>query len=116
MLREEPASLDEIAADLGISKSGASTAAKMLETWGMARRRTRAGSRRILVEASDNSEALMARGLPQLRRFTETLHEGVDAAPEGLPRQRIQALAETMDIYLRVVGDAITRVREERRS
>lgn len=47
LLREEPATLDEIAADLGMSKSNASTAARTLEHCGNARRQSEPGSRRI---------------------------------------------------------------------
>ncbi|MCJ2188059.1 GbsR/MarR family transcriptional regulator [Novosphingobium beihaiensis] len=47
LLREEPATLDEIAADLGMSKSNASVAARTLEHCGSARRQGEAGSRRI---------------------------------------------------------------------
>ena len=47
LLREEPATLDEIAADLGMSKSNASVAARTLEHCGNARRQGEAGSRRI---------------------------------------------------------------------
>lgn len=47
LLREEPATLDEIAADLGMSKSNASVAARTLEHCGSARRQGEPGSRRI---------------------------------------------------------------------
>lgn len=47
LLREEPATLDEIAADLGMSKSNASVAARTLEHCGNARRQGEPGSRRI---------------------------------------------------------------------
>lgn len=47
LLREKPATLDEIAADLGMSKSNASVAARTLEHCGNARRQGEPGSRRI---------------------------------------------------------------------
>lgn len=47
LLREEPATLDEIAADLGMSKSNASVAARTLKHCGNARRQGEPGSRRI---------------------------------------------------------------------
>lgn len=47
LLREEPATLDEIAADLGMSKSNASVAARTLEHCGNAHRQGEPGSRRI---------------------------------------------------------------------
>lgn len=47
LLREKPATLDEIAADLGMSKSNASVAARTLEHCGSARRQGEPGTRRI---------------------------------------------------------------------
>lgn len=47
LLRDEPATLDEIAADLGMSKSNTSVAARTLEHCGNARRQGEPGSRRI---------------------------------------------------------------------
>lgn len=47
LLREKRATLDEIAADLGMSKSNASVAARTLEHCGNARRQGEPGSRRI---------------------------------------------------------------------
>jgi predicted ArsR family transcriptional regulator len=51
LIRESPASLDEIAADLGISKSNASVAARTLEQFGNARRHTEPGTKRIHYSA-----------------------------------------------------------------
>lgn len=116
MLHEGPASLDEIAGDLGIAKSGASTAARRLETFGMVRRVHTAGSRRVLFEAIPNGEAMLSFGLPQLRRFARTLREGVEVAAPGAPAQRVKNLADTMDLYLEVVQTALERIREEQRS
>lgn len=53
LLREEPATLDEIAADLGMSKSNASVAARTLEHCGNARRQGEPGSRRIYYSVPD---------------------------------------------------------------
>lgn len=115
MLHEGPASLDDIAGDLGIAKSGASTGARRLETWGMVRRVHTAGSRRVLFEATPNGDALLSFGLPQLERFTRTLHEGAEVAPPGAPAARIKNLAQTMDLYLEVVRTALERIREAQR-
>ena len=54
LLREGPASLDEIAADLGMSKSNASVAARTLEHCGNARRRSEPGSKRIYYAVPDS--------------------------------------------------------------
>jgi DNA-binding MarR family transcriptional regulator len=115
MLSSEPASLDEIARDLGMSKSGASTAARILETWGMARRTTQPGSRRVLVEAADRGEALLEFGLPQVREFVRTLREGADVAPPGAAAKRVESLAHTFDLYLEAIQAILERIREEQR-
>lgn len=53
LLGEEPASLDQIAADLEVSKSGACTAAKLLEKQNLARRYGERGSKRVLYTAAE---------------------------------------------------------------
>ncbi|MDR0357901.1 MAG: MarR family transcriptional regulator [bacterium] len=116
MLSEEPASLDDIARDLGIAKSGVSTATRRLEIWGMVRRVHIGGSRRVLFEATPTGDAMLSFGLPQVQRFARTLHEGAQVAPPGAPRERIKNLAGAMDLYLEVVQTALERLREEQRS
>lgn len=54
LLADEPASLDQIAADLEVSKSNASVAARILEQHGNARRLSERGSKRVLYAAPDN--------------------------------------------------------------
>jgi predicted DNA-binding transcriptional regulator len=54
LLRSDPASLDEITAQLGISKSNACTAAKVLETAGHCRRVAERGTKRVLYVARED--------------------------------------------------------------
>jgi DNA-binding MarR family transcriptional regulator len=54
LLRDGPATLDEIAADLGMSKSNASVAARTLEHCGNARRHSEPGSKRIYYAVPDS--------------------------------------------------------------
>ncbi|MFC0206124.1 GbsR/MarR family transcriptional regulator [Novosphingobium soli] len=54
LLRAQPATLDEIAAALGMSKSNASVAARTLEHCGNARRQGEPGSRRIYYSVPDD--------------------------------------------------------------
>ncbi len=115
MLHEGAASLDEIAGDLGVAKSGVSTATRRLEIWGMVRRVHTVGSRRVLFEATPSGDALLSFGIPQLQRFARALHEGVEVAPPGAPANRIRNLADTMDLYLEVVEKALERIREGQR-
>src|SRR5256712_11578888 len=74
-----PLTLDEIAETLGISKSGASVAARDLERVGVVRRLGTPGSKRVLYEATDEMESTFtgtfARVRDSLRAMqrTETL-------------------------------------------
>ncbi|HUD27835.1 MAG TPA: helix-turn-helix domain-containing protein [Novosphingobium sp.] len=91
LLRESPASLDEIAADLGMSKSNASVAARTLEHCGNARRQGEAGSRRIYYSVpEDFSGPFVAKAElldRQVRLFTAQRDRKVpDAAAERLER------------------------------
>jgi len=53
LLRETPATLDEISEHLGISKSIVSVAARELEQYGNARRHSQPGTKQILYSAPD---------------------------------------------------------------
>lgn len=91
LLREEPATLDEIAADLGMSKSNASVAARTLEHCGNARRQGEPGSRRIYYSVpEDFSGPFVAKAElldRQVRMFTGQRGEGVpDAVADRFER------------------------------
>lgn len=81
LLREQPATLDEIATDLGMSKSNASVAARTLEHCGNARRQGEAGSRRIYYSVpADFSGPFVAKAElldRQVRLFGGQLDRGV---------------------------------------
>lgn len=53
LIREQPATLDEICEHLGISKSIASVAARELEQYGNARRHSQPGTKQILYSAPE---------------------------------------------------------------
>src|SRR5262249_13196083 len=59
LLVAEPVSLQQITADLGVSKSSASVAGRQLEMYTLARRRGERGTRRIFYEVSDNYEGTL---------------------------------------------------------
>lgn len=91
MLREQPATLDEIAADLGMSKSNASVAARTLEHCGSARRLGEPGSRRILYSVpADFSGPFVEKAHlleRQVRLFSAQRERGVaDAAADRFAR------------------------------
>jgi len=74
LLRAEPATLDQIAADLGMSKSNASVAARTLEHCGNARRHSEPGSKRIYYAVPDSHGGPFAAKAELLGRL-ETLFD-----------------------------------------
>lgn len=94
LLQREPATLDDIAATLGIAKSGASVASRQLSQLGLARVLGQAGSRRVLYEALDNLGSIIDARTAQMQALATTLREGARAAPSGQGRQRMQSMAD----------------------
>jgi DNA-binding transcriptional regulator GbsR (MarR family) len=62
-LRREPACLDEIAAELGVSKASASIACRQLQSWGGLQPVWRKGDRRDFYAAETNLRDLLRHGL-----------------------------------------------------
>jgi DNA-binding transcriptional regulator GbsR (MarR family) len=102
LLSAEPASLDDIAADLEISKSTASVAARLLEMYTLARRHGERGSRRARYEASENYEGMLREQKRSLQSLAELLKAGRGVA-SGTTRDRLEVMAE---FYL-MIGEAM---------
>ncbi|MBC2667902.1 GbsR/MarR family transcriptional regulator [Novosphingobium piscinae] len=93
LYQNEPASLDEIAEALEISKSNACKAAKMMESAGHIRRVPERGTKRVLYVAREDFGTpflLRTASLGALNRLME--RRGVRIA-QGKANQRIQDLA-----------------------
>ncbi|KMS52577.1 transcriptional regulator [Novosphingobium barchaimii LL02] len=109
LLRAEPATLDQIAADLGMSKSNASVAARTLEHCGNARRQGEAGSRRIYYSVpAEFSGPFVAKAElleRQVRLFTGQRGRAVpDAVAE-----RFDRLSEFYTAMRAAIEDVIAR-------
>jgi len=90
LISEEPVGLDTITRELGMAKSSASVAARMLEHYGLARRHTEPGSKRVRYGASDSYSGFLtsqAALLGDLGRLIEGRAHGV-AQDETLRRLR----------------------------
>jgi DNA-binding transcriptional regulator GbsR (MarR family) len=74
-----------MAAELQMSKSGASVAGRLLETWALARRTGERGSRRVLHEASDNLEAMITANNRGAQDFIDVCRQGRPSPRLGLP-------------------------------
>jgi DNA-binding transcriptional regulator GbsR (MarR family) len=94
LLQRAPATLDDIATDLSIAKSGASVASRQLAHLGLARVVGQPGSRRVLYEALYNLESIFAARAAQMNELVVRLRQGARVA-SGVPgRQRLQAMAD----------------------
>lgn len=103
LLRANPASLDQITADLEISKSSASVAARLLEMYTLVRRHGERGSKRALYTVSDNYEGILDEQKRMLYAMGELLKTGARIAASSLAQQRLQVMAE----FYRVIFDAM---------
>jgi DNA-binding transcriptional regulator GbsR (MarR family) len=94
LLFPEPISLDRMTADLEMSKSTASVAARLLEKYTLARRHGQRGSKRILYEVSDNYEGMLTDQNRLLDALADLLKRGAGDATRGKTRDRMQEMAE----------------------
>jgi DNA-binding transcriptional regulator GbsR (MarR family) len=121
LLSPGPRSLDEIAAELGVSKGSVSTDARLLLRHGWLRRVSQPGDRRDYYEmAPDFFGGIVAY---RLTRW-EALHDLVSEARQRLPQQtapteeRLQYLDQVQEFFLTGIRDLLTewRVRQAKAS
>ena len=94
LLSESPVSLDQIAAELDISKSTASVAARLLEMYNLARRSGQRRTRRVLFEASDDYDGMINAQMRSLEQLAGLIREGSRHAQNKKTRQRLKTMAE----------------------
>jgi hypothetical protein len=111
LLQEGPAGLDELAAALGIAKSGASVGARALAAYGLARASGERGSRRVRYEALRAVEAIFAARNRQLLELVARLREGARVATPGQARRQLGAMADVMEGLARDLGGTLARKR-----
>jgi len=116
LLRPRPVSLDQISNQLGISKSSASVAARLLESYTLARRHREPGTKRALYAVADDYETM----IQQQNRLLDTLADQF-AAGTGITTSRdVSArLKEMADFYRIMRGameDAVGRWKRSRSS
>lgn len=114
LLKPEPASLDCIAADLEISKSSASVAARLLEQYTLVRRLGERGSKRALYEASDNYEGMLTGQNRLLEALAELLRTGAEHIASGRTRDRLNEMAEFNLVMRDAMESALRRWRKRR--
>ena len=94
LLNENPVSLDRIVADLEISKSTASVAARLLEMYTLVRRSGQPGTRRVLFEASDDYNGMINAQKRSLEQLAALIKEGAQSSPSKNTRERLATMAE----------------------
>jgi DNA-binding transcriptional regulator GbsR (MarR family) len=103
LLQAAPVGLDELAAALGIAKSGASVGARALAAYGFARARGERGSRRLRYEALRTFEAILAARNRQVLELIARLREGARVATAGQSRRQLHAMADRIEGLLHEV-------------
>ena len=97
LLRPDPASLDEISADLGVAKSGASVATRQLIGFGMARTFGEGGTRRLRYDALYELDAIIAARSAQTLAFFQRLHEGAKVASTPAVKRKITGMTGALE-------------------
>jgi DNA-binding transcriptional regulator GbsR (MarR family) len=94
LLSETAVSLDRIVAELEISKSTASVAARLLEMYTLVRRSGQRGTRRVLFEASDDYYGMINAQMRTLEQLAALIKEGAQSSPSKKTRERLRTMAE----------------------
>ena len=115
LLQRGAVSLDQIAGDLGIAKSGVSVAARQLVGFGLARSIGERGSRRLLYEALVSLQAIMAARSPGSEELMLRLRQGAAVAPAGPRRESLESLAEILQELTVELPGLIQRIQERRK-
>lgn len=113
LLCDEPVSLDTIAATLGMAKSSASVAARSLEQFGLARRHTEAGTKRLRYGASDSYSGYLmaqARLLDDIGRLAEGRAKDVTS---GASLRRLRYLSAFYRKIARTIAGRVDELSDE---
>jgi|HubBroStandDraft_5_1064220.scaffolds.fasta_scaffold676549_1 hypothetical protein len=100
LLKQVPVSLEQIAADLSLSKGATWNAARMLERYGQAQRHSEPGGKRALYAPSTNLGSSFALFISMLGTFGNVLQSGASTAARGEAAARL-ALQAKFHLLLR---------------
>jgi hypothetical protein len=116
LVQDAPVSLDQIAAGLGVAKSGVSVATRQLVGFGLARAIAGTGSRRLLYEALVSLEAIFAARMGGAVDLGARFRQGARVAPEGPRKESLAQLAGMMGDLLEEIPQLIRRIKERNES
>lgn len=103
LLCPRPVSLTQITEDLGISKSSASVAARLLESYTLSHRHREPGTKRALYAVADNYEAMIR----QQNQLLDALAEQLNAGSGIVTSKEVNARLEEMAEFYRVIRGAM---------
>jgi DNA-binding transcriptional regulator GbsR (MarR family) len=115
LLRSRPASLDQITEDLGISKSSASVAARLLESYRLAHRHSEPGTKRALYAVAHDYEAMIQQQNRLLDALSEQLTAGAEIAASKAVGARLEEMADFYRVMRGAMEDAMSRWKRRRR-
>lgn len=114
LLCPRPVSLDEITEDLEISKSSASVAARLLESYTLARRHSEPGTKRALYAVADDYEAMIQQQNRLLDALSEQLSAGAGIAASKSVSVRLEDMADFYRVMRGAMEDAMRRWKRDR--
>ena len=108
LLSDAPVSLEQITADLNISKSGACTAAKLLEQQDILRRYGERGSKRVFYSVSEKPGGPLSKQTALLGSLEALMRGIAPTAPSGPAADRISDLIAFYSAMRQAMETAIT--------
>jgi hypothetical protein len=115
LLCPRPVSLDQITEDLEISKSSASVAARLLESYTLARRHSEPGTKRALYAVADDYEAMIRQQNRLLDALAGQLDAGTGIAASKAVNARLVEMADFYRVMRGAMEDAMSRWKRGRR-
>ena len=115
LLSPRPVTLDEITEHLAISKSSASVAARLLESYTLARRHSEAGTKRALYAVADDYEAMIRQQNRLLDALAGQLNKGARIAASKPVCARLEEMADFYRVMRGAMEDAMSRWKRRRR-
>lgn len=109
LLCPRPVSLDQITEDLGISKSSASVAARLLESYTLSCRHREPGTKRALYAVADDYEAMIQQQNRLLEALAAQLNIGAGFAASKEVGARLDEMADFYRIIRSAMEDAVGR-------
>lgn len=109
LLCPRPVSLDQITEDLEISKSSASVAARLLESYTLARRHSEPGTKRALYAVADDYEAMIRQQNRLLDALAGQLKAGAGITASKAVNARLGEMANFYQVMRGAMEDAMSR-------